>query len=131
MQNIRSFIIRSRSVTFQSIIYYILSVLCILNWAVASEISEQQARAEKLYKIIRCMPCVTEPIAESRSDFANEMRAFILKEIKQGKTDHEIITSLKKSYGDDIIMETHFTPKTFLLWLLPMLILAIGIYFIV
>ena len=91
---------------------------------------EQEIRARKISKNIRCMICQNQSIDESDAPLAKDLRILIREKIKNGKTNDEIYDFLTERYGDFILLKPPFKPNTFLLWLLPFIFLAIGIFLI-
>ena len=91
---------------------------------------EQEIRARKISKNIRCMICQNQSIDESDAPLAKDLRILIREKIKNGKTNDEIYDFLTERYGDFILLKPAFKLNTFLLWLLPFIFLAIGIFFI-
>ena len=91
---------------------------------------EQEIRARKISKNIRCMICQNQSIDESDAPLAKDLRILIREKIKDGKTNDEIYEFLTERYGDFILLKPAFKLNTFLLWLLPFIFLAIGIFFI-
>ena len=91
---------------------------------------EQEIRARKISKNIRCMICQNQSIDESDAPLAKDLRILIREKIKNGKTNDEIYDFLTERYGDFILLKPAFKLNTFLLWLLPFIFLAIGIFLI-
>ena len=67
------------------------------------ENKEQEQRAYKIFRQIRCLTCKGQAIESSSSDFALDIRNFVRKEIVQGKTDIEIFNKLTEIFGPEII----------------------------
>jgi len=91
---------------------------------------EQEAKARKISKNIRCMICQNQSIDESNAPLAKDLRILIREKIKDGKTNDEIYKFLTERYGDFILLKPSFKLNTFLLWLLPFIFLSIGIFLI-
>lgn len=86
-----------------------------------------ESRAVALTHNLRCVVCQNETIAESSADMARDMRLLVRREILAGKTDDEIIAFLRARYGDFILMTPPFAPRTYILWLAPVIILGAGV----
>ncbi len=80
----------------------------------------------KISKNIRCLICQGQSIYDSNSDFANSMKLVIDKKLNQGFTENEIYEYLKSKYGQWIIYDPEFNQKTFILWILPILLFILG-----
>tara|TARA_B100000029_G_C17215058_1_gene829572 strand:- start:195 stop:614 length:420 start_codon:yes stop_codon:yes gene_type:complete len=90
----------------------------------------QELRARKISKNIRCMVCQNESIDESNAPLAKDLRIIIRNKIKEGKTDKEIYNFLTDRYGDFVLLKPPFKPSTIPLWLLPFIFLILGILFV-
>ena len=80
----------------------------------------------KISKNIRCLICQGQSIYDSQSDFAVSVKLFIRKKIEAGLNEDEIYTILKNKYGEWITYNPEFNKKTFILWILPILLFLIG-----
>jgi cytochrome c-type biogenesis protein CcmH len=114
------------------LIVNLLAVLiCYLNvnaFTLDDKLSNEsmEKRAINLFTIIRCPICSGESLSESGSQLAYDMRKIIRKKISDGYTDEEIISELKSSYGDAIIVTPPMKFSTYILWCAPFVILLIG-----
>ncbi len=89
-----------------------------------------EKRATSLFEIIRCPICSGESLSESGSQIAYDMREAIRKKINDGYTDEEIISELKNSYGNSIIILPPIKSSTYILWFIPLTTLLIGCFLI-
>ncbi|NSM56899.1 cytochrome c-type biogenesis protein CcmH [Wolbachia endosymbiont of Atemnus politus] len=89
-----------------------------------------EKRATNLFEIIKCPICSGESLSESESQIAYDMRKTIRREISDGYTDKQIISELKNSYGDSIIIIPPVRSSTYVLWFIPLTILLIGCFLI-
>ncbi len=89
-----------------------------------------EKRATSLFEIIRCPICSGESLSESGSQIAYDMREAIRKKINDGYTDEEIISELKNSYGNSIIIVPPIKSSTYILWFIPLTSLLIGCFLI-
>lgn len=127
---------------------FILIILCFLTglnafsegsfnntgWVAPLEDVAQEERAVRLGKQFKCVQCKGQSIEESNADIALDMRRFIRNLIREGKSDEEIVTTMrnnyKDKYGDALFMMPTTKPNAILLWLAP-LMLFIGGGFII
>ena len=86
-----------------------------------------EQRLNKLSQELRCLVCQNETLAESRADLANDLRDEIRQQMKDGKSDQEIITFLTERYGQFILYRPQVTPTTYLLWFGPFVLLLAGL----
>ena len=85
-----------------------------------------ETRARNLQRQLRCLVCQGESIDESGSPFAADVRHLVRQQIADGKTDQQVEDFLVSRYGDFILMKPPLQPDTWLLWLAPFLVLAVG-----
>jgi len=85
-----------------------------------------EARARNLQRQFRCLVCAGENVDESGSPFSADVRRLIRDQIAAGQSDQQIEDFLVARYGDVILMRPPVQPDTWLLWLAPFLVLALG-----
>ncbi len=83
-----------------------------------------QARYESLLHELRCLVCQNETIADSNATLAADLRRELRDMMKAGKTDAEIRAFLTERYGDFVLYMPPVTPRTWLLWAAPALLLV-------
>ncbi|HMS44991.1 MAG TPA: cytochrome c-type biogenesis protein CcmH [Alphaproteobacteria bacterium] len=87
-----------------------------------------QQQAYQLYTELRCPVCQGQSLAESPAELAADMRALILERLSLGEKPEMVIAFLKDRYGDAISFHPPFTGRTYLLWILPFVVLIGGGY---
>ena len=92
----------------------------------SSSQSSSDDLVNKISKNIRCLICQGQSIYDSQSDFSISMRLLIKQKIEEGKNEKEIYDFLKDKYGQWITYEPEFNKKTFILWIMPILLFIIG-----
>jgi cytochrome c-type biogenesis protein CcmH len=105
---------------------FFIIIISIFNF---SNLNSQETDVElsaKISKNIRCLVCQGQSIYDSNSDFANSMKMVIDKKLKEGSTENEIYQYLKNQYGQWITYDPEFNKKTYILWILPLLIFLTG-----
>ena len=80
----------------------------------------------KILKNIRCLICQGQSVYDSESDFASSVKLIVDKKINDGSKEHEIYDFLREKYGDWIIYDPQLNKKTYILWLLPLLLFLFG-----
>lgn len=109
-----------------------LLLICVDAYAIDSERAFEepalQARYEHLTTQIRCLVCQNNSIADSSAALAADLRREIRDMLAAGREDSEIIEFLTTRYGDYVLYRPPWTPRTWLLWLAPLLLLAAGIW---
>jgi cytochrome c-type biogenesis protein CcmH len=85
-----------------------------------------EQRADKLAHGLRCLVCQNQTLAESNAPLALDMRKLIRGQLADGKTDAQIMRFFEERYGDFVRYDPPFKPITWLLWLGPFALLALG-----
>lgn len=86
-----------------------------------------QTRVMAISAELRCLVCQGQSLADSNSDFAQDMRAQILEMMEQGMSDREVVDFMVERYGDYVRYRPPLKSTTALLWFGPALLLALGI----
>ena len=87
---------------------------------------EAEARARAISKELRCMVCQNQSIDDSDAELARDLRMVVRDRIRAGDSDAEVFDFVVARYGDFVLMTPPFRPETWLLWLAPGLVLALG-----
>jgi len=88
--------------------------------------SDQEQRADKLAHGLRCLVCQNQTLAESNAPLAQDMRKLIRGQLAEGKSDAQIMRFFEDRYGDFVRYDPPFKPITWLLWVGPFALLALG-----
>ena len=91
---------------------------------------EYELRARNISRNIRCMICQNQSIDESNASLAKDLRILIRNKIREGSNDKEIYKFLTDRYGDFILLKPPLHLNTLVLWFLPFILLALGIYIV-
>jgi len=103
-----------------------LIIVIIFNFTHVNSLENYDDLTNKISKNIRCLICQGQSVYDSQSDFAISMKLVIRKKLNKGLSENEIYNFLKSQYGQWIIYDPEFNKKTFILWLLPILLFLIG-----
>jgi cytochrome c-type biogenesis protein CcmH len=87
-----------------------------------------QQRYDDLTHELRCMQCQNQSIADSPVGLASDLRRDVREQIIAGKTDDEIRAAMVARYGNVILFRPPFNASTAWVWLVPFLLLVVGIY---
>jgi cytochrome c-type biogenesis protein CcmH len=85
-----------------------------------------EARAQRLFTVVRCVVCQHESIADSPAGIAGDMRRLIREEIAAGATDQEVRDDLVRRFGDYVLFTPPVRVGTWLLWFGPGLLVLLG-----
>ena len=78
---------------------------------------------------LRCLVCQNQAIAESNADLAKDLRTEIHSMLQAGKTEAQIKEFMVDRYGDYVLYDPPFKPMTWLLWIGPIGIFIIGLFY--
>ena len=89
----------------------------------------QEARYRALIAELRCPKCLNTNLAGSDAPIAQDLRRTVHRLItEEGMSDDEILAFLQARYGDFVLYDPPFRPDTWILWLAPVLFLAVGAF---
>ena len=109
----------------KKLICYLL-IFFLSNNSLSYSIDNERNLKNEISKNIRCLICQGQSIYDSQSDFAISMKIVIEKKIIEGLTEDEIYDYLKNQYGQWILYDPELNKKTFILWILPILLFLLG-----
>jgi len=87
----------------------------------------QEARAQALFKDVRCVVCQHEAIADSPAGVAGDMRRLIREEIAGGASDQAVRDDLVRRFGDYVLFTPPVRAGTWLLWFGPFALVLLAI----
>ena len=105
---------------------FFLIILLTFSFVKLSAAEKNEELKNKISKNIRCLICQGQSVYDSESDFAVSIKLIIDKKLDEGLNENEIYDFLKKQYGEWISYDPEFNKKTFILWILPILLFFIG-----
>ena len=85
-------------------------------------------RARNLSTQIRCLVCQNQSIDDSNAPLAKDLRVLVREKLTEGMSDPEILDHLVARYGEFVLLKPRFSSQTVVLWLLPMLVLLVGVF---
>lgn len=85
-----------------------------------------EARLKAMSHELRCLVCQNQTLSDSNAPLAEDLRREIRAQMREGKTDQEVIDYLVARYGDFVRYRPPVNNSTVLLWFGPFLILIIG-----
>ena len=90
----------------------------------------EEDRVARLGASIKCPVCQGEAIADSPSPTAQAMMVILEEKVAAGETNQQIYAYFKTRFGDGIVLDPPFAGKTLLVWILPMVAVAGGMWMI-
>ena len=104
-------------------------ILCYASGEILTfENSQQREIYEELIIELRCPKCQNQNIADSNADLATDLREKVYVMAKDNKSKTEIKQFMLQRFGEFVLYEPQFSPKTWLLWLGPILLLFIAVF---
>ena len=97
----------------------------------AKPVSEDPALEQRVMYLaneLRCLVCQNQTIADSQADLAVELRNQVREQLKQGKSEEEILAYMVERYGDFVRYRPPMKMQTLVLWVGPFLLLAGGMF---
>jgi cytochrome c-type biogenesis protein CcmH len=85
-----------------------------------------EARLKAMSHELRCLVCQNQTLADSDAPLAEDLRKEIRTQMREGKSDQEVIDYLVARYGDFVRYRPPVNNSTALLWFGPFLLLLIG-----
>ena len=86
-----------------------------------------QDRVSSLSRTVKCPVCSGESVAESNAPASQEIRRQIAEQVQQGQSDDEIRSFYAAKYGQAVLLTPSASGVNVLVWILPVVALAIGI----
>jgi len=105
---------------------FFLIILVTFSFAKLSAIEKHEELKNKISKNIRCLICQGQSVYDSQSDFSESVKLIIENKLNEGLSENEIYDFLINKYGEWISYDPKFNKKTFILWILPILLFFIG-----
>ena len=101
--------------------------ILLLFFFITSESQANENLNNTILKNLRCLVCQGQTVQDSNSEFALIIKSVVKDKIKEGNNEKEIYKFLSEKYGDWILLNPPFTKNSYLLWILPYLLINLGI----
>lgn len=89
-----------------------------------------EAQVEEIARTLRCPTCRALSVEDSPSGMAAEMRDLIREQLAAGKSPEEVKAYFVERYGEWILLKPKATGFNWTVWLLPIVLLAGGLLFV-
>jgi cytochrome c-type biogenesis protein CcmH len=89
------------------------------------------ARTQEIASMLRCPVCQGLAVADSPSQMAANMKAQVRELLARGYTQEQILKYFETSYGQFVLLKPKFQGVNTLVWVLPVLVFAIGFVIVV
>lgn len=87
-----------------------------------------EQRVLQLSNELRCLVCQNQTIADSQAELAVDLRNQVRVQLKQGKSEAEILDYMVERYGDFVRYRPPVKMQTLVLWIGPFVLLAGGMF---
>lgn len=111
-----------------SAITVILAAVVIVGLVMGDNAAED--RVNTLGARIKCPVCQGEAIGDSPSETALAMMQIVEEKVAAGESDAQIVDYFTARYGNGILLDPPFSGSTLLVWLLPVVAVAGGVWMI-
>ena len=101
--------------------WLLILLLCLAAPAFAQS-SDTEQRARDIGAQLRCVVCQNQSIEESDAPLAGDMRRLVRQQLATGASDAEVISHIRESYGDYVLLKPPVQSNTLALWFLPVLL---------
>ena len=105
---------------------FFLIILVTFSFVKLSAIEKNEELKNKISKNIRCLICQGQSVYDSQSEFSESVKLIIENKLNEGLSENEIYDFLINKYGEWISYDPKFNKKTFVLWILPILLFVLG-----
>lgn len=113
------------------IAFFVFSAAGSASAAEAKPVSDDPAlelRVQHLANELRCLVCQNQTIADSQAELAVDLRNQVREQLRQGKSEEEILSYMVQRYGDFVRYRPAMKMQTLVLWIGPFLLLAGGLF---
>jgi len=110
-------------------IFASILLLSVASLVMASDVNEDPLEREVLdiAAKLRCTVCQNQPVAESNSGLAKDMRNVIKEQLQKGKNEKEIMQYFVDRYGDYVLLAPPKSGNGVPLWIFPPVLLLLAI----
>jgi cytochrome c-type biogenesis protein CcmH len=102
----------------------VLVVLAVVLWPNGDQ--SPSARAHALETELKCPECQGLSVADSQAPTSRAIRADINRRIAKGQSDAQIRQAYVDDYGESILLTPQDSGISLIVWILPVLVLALG-----
>ena len=88
---------------------------------------EKRDRYQTFVAELRCPKCQNQNLAGSNSPIAKDLRRELHRLLEEGRDDEQVVEYMVSRYGEFVLYRPRFNPETAVLWLAPMIFLALGL----
>ncbi|MEW5963539.1 MAG: cytochrome c-type biogenesis protein [Pseudomonadota bacterium] len=90
-----------------------------------------EERARALSAELRCLVCQNQSIDDSNAPLARDLRLLVRERLAAGDSDAGVRSFIVARYGEFVLLRPPFSSRTVLLWVTPLVILAVVAWLVV
>jgi cytochrome c-type biogenesis protein CcmH len=102
----------------------VVVALAVVLWPNGSQ--SPAARAHDLETQLKCPECQGLSVADSQAPTSRAIRTDVKRRIKAGQSDEQIRQAYVDTYGESILLAPQDSGVSLLVWILPVVVLAMG-----
>ena len=110
------------------IVVALLAILGAVAWSARPHEATSTERVDRITSELRCVTCQGLSVKDSPAESARQMRDLVVQRVAEGRTDDEIRDEFRASYGDWVLLSPPVSSWTGLIWLVPLVVLAAGLF---
>ena len=110
------------------IVVALLAILGAVAWSARPHEATSSERVDRITSELRCVTCQGLSVKDSPAESARQMRDLVVQRVAEGRTDDEIRDEFRASYGDWVLLSPPVSSWTGLIWLVPLVVLAAGLF---
>jgi cytochrome c-type biogenesis protein CcmH len=86
-----------------------------------------EARAREISAGLRCLVCQNQSIDDSDAPLARDLRLIVRQQLEKGATNDQVVNYVVARYGEFVLLSPRLRLNTVLLWLTPIVLIAVGV----
>ncbi|MFQ5542604.1 MAG: cytochrome c-type biogenesis protein CcmH, partial [Candidatus Binatia bacterium] len=110
---------------------FLLLTLLLLPMGLQAQSVDLEEQARRIAAELRCPVCQNLSVADSPSEMAQQMRALIREQLKEGKSPEQIKAYFTSKYGEWVLLAPTKEGFSLLVWILPFIALTGGILLVI
>ena len=107
--------------------WFVITLLFFIAAPAFAQISPDEQRARDIGAQLRCVVCQNQSIEESDAPLAGDMRRLVREQLATGASDAEVMSYIRESYGDYVLLKPPVQSNTYVLWILPAALLLLSL----
>ena len=111
-------------------IFFIFSIFSSSYFPLQATAENVEQKVIEISKKLRCPVCQTQSINDSDTSLARDIKKSIETQLLMGEKEEQVIAHITQRYGSYVLFEPPMKSGSYLLWLLPIIILLLGVVFI-